>query len=240
MGPLLRTPGAGRRHDGLAGRRRRRDRPLGPARARSPRPPIRPASPRPASHRPIAAGCGTPSSGSPGSPIPVPPATPDWSRHDPPPRAPPTPTCRSRTPLTSSRTSRTPHAWDPGHRVVARSEPGDGPIGVGTRFELGVRHGRPGRADDLPDHALRARRPGSSSSGPDRASMRLTTSASSQPAAGRPSTTRPTSGCGGVRGLVQPFLGGTFERIGRDAAAGMAAHAGERWPRRRDDAPGGR
>ena len=41
-GPAAADAGAGRRHDGLAGRRAARDRPLGPARAGSSRPPVRP------------------------------------------------------------------------------------------------------------------------------------------------------------------------------------------------------
>ena len=56
------------------------------------------------------------------------------------------------------------HAWDPGTAWSRRTEPADRPIGVGTTLRARRPDGRPGRADDLPDHAASSARPGSSSS----------------------------------------------------------------------------
>ncbi len=72
MGPLLRTPARGHRHDGLAGRRRTGSRPHGPAPAGSSRPPVRPhpVDARLAGRSPAAVGRRRPVS--PGSPTRVP------------------------------------------------------------------------------------------------------------------------------------------------------------------------
>ena len=221
MGPLLRTPGAGRRHDGLAGRRPDA-RSTSSGRLvldRRPRPFDRIPSTRvsPADRRRLwdavvrLAGIADP-------------------------RPAPTLIGERMTRIHERLTTDLPiettfdfianfaNAARLGsrHRVVAADR--------GERWAHRGRHdlrarrpdGRPGRPDDLPDHATSSGRHGSSSSakgsGVDvgrRHPLRA------ERGTGPPSTTRPTSRSGASGRLAQPFLGGTFERIGRDAAAGM-------------------
>ena len=112
------------------------------------------------------------------------------------------------------------HAWDPGTAWSRRAEASDGPIGVGTSFELGVRMG--GRVAPMTYRITRFERPtrvelvGEGSGVASVDDIRFTThgdvtaidyAADIQ--------------LQGARRLLQPFLGGTFKRIGRDAAAGM-------------------
>ena len=72
---------------------------------------------------------------------------------------------------------------------------------------------------------LRAPATGSSSSAPARASRRSTTSASSASATGPSIDYTADIRLGGLLRLAQPFLGGAFATIGRDAADGHGADA---------------
>ena len=198
--------GRGRRHDRLAGRRTAVRPASGPARTRSTAAAIRSDPRRPASSPPTAAPLGRRRRDE------RPAIRPDrsaWPRdRDDAPSQPAhrsiggsmnslherlVTTCRSRTRLTSSRTSRTP-------RRGIRASPGR--AGRAATARSGLARLRARRPDgqrvapmDLPDHALRAaeqgrpRRPGSGVDAVD--DIRFEHDA----ATGRPSTTRPTSGC---------------------------------------------
>ena len=148
------------------------------------------------------------------------------------------PTCRSRQPLTSSRTSRTPTRGTPAPRDRDAANPRRVRSSLGTAFELGVVMGK--QVAPMEYRITRFERPtGSSSWARDRASMRSTTSASSEPATGPRSTTRPTSGCAAFGGSSSRSSGRAFERIGRDAADGMRRTLDEAWPRRASSARAG-
>jgi dehydrogenase/reductase SDR family member 12 len=114
------------------------------------------------------------------------------------------------------------HAWDPGTAWSRRSEPRDGPIGLGTAFELGVVMGK--QVAPMTYRIMRFERPSrvvlvGSGSGVDAVDdIRF-----EQTGDGTTIDYTADIRLRGVRGLIQPFLGGTFERIGRDAAAGMAS-----------------
>jgi NAD(P)-dependent dehydrogenase (short-subunit alcohol dehydrogenase family)/carbon monoxide dehydrogenase subunit G len=109
--------------------------------------------------------------------------------------------------------------WDPGVAFARRLD--DGPLGPGARFELGVRMGR--RVAPMEYRVTVFERP-------DR--VVLTGSGSSVDAVDDIRFERTADGTlidytadirlGGLLRLGQPFLGGAFERIGREAAAGMA------------------
>lgn len=113
------------------------------------------------------------------------------------------------------------HAWDPGTAWSRRTESSDGPIGVGTTFELGVRMG--GRVAPMTYRISQFERPtrvvlvgeGSGVESVDDIRFDRTGDGTAIDYAADITLL-------GVRRLLQPFLGGTFERIGRDAAAGMA------------------
>ena len=108
--------------------------------------------------------------------------------------------------------------WDPG---VARSVGLDeGPLRVGSRFELDVRMGR--RTAPMTYHVVALERPhrvvlvgaGSGVDAVDEIVFEPT---------GSGTRIRYTADIrlSGLLRVVQPFLSGAFERIGRDAAAGM-------------------
>jgi len=114
-------------------------------------------------------------------------------------------------------------AWDPGVAWSRRAEPVDQPLGVGTAFELGVRMG--GRVKPMTYRVTRFERP-----------TRIVLEGAGSGVEAVDDIRFDRSGGGGtaidytadiqLRGLgrlVQPFLRSTFARIGRDAAAGMAA-----------------
>ncbi len=113
------------------------------------------------------------------------------------------------------------HAWDPGTAWSRRTAPDDGPVGVGTAFELGVRMG--GRVAPMTYRITRYDRP-------DR--VVLVGSGSGVESVDDIAFERSGDGTAidytaditlqGVRRLLQPFLGATFRRIGRDAVAGMS------------------
>lgn len=112
------------------------------------------------------------------------------------------------------------HAWDPGTAWSRRPAGGDGAIGLGTSFELGVRMG--GRVAPMTYRITRFERP-----------TRVVLVGEGSGVASVDDIRFEPSGDGtaidyaaditlqGVRRLLQPFLGGRFKRIGRDAAAGM-------------------
>ena len=114
------------------------------------------------------------------------------------------------------------HAWDPGTVWSRRAAAGDGPVGVGTTFELGVRMG--GRVAPMTYRITRFERPsrvvlvGEGSGVESVDDIRFERSGD-----GTAIDYAADIRLQGFRRLLQPFLGGTFERIGRDAAAGMAA-----------------
>lgn len=108
--------------------------------------------------------------------------------------------------------------WDPG--VVTARRIGDGPVAVGTRYELGVRMG--GRVAPMEYRITVLDRP-------DR--VVLVGSGSNVEAVDDIRFERAGDGTvidytadirlGGILRLAQPFLGGSFAKIGRDAAEGM-------------------
>ena len=121
--------------------------------------------------------------------------------------------------------------WDPG---VARSVGLDGgPLRVGSRFELDVRMGR--RTAQMTYHVAALERPHrvvlvGAGSGVDAVDEIVFEPTGSGTRIRYTADIRLT----GLLGVVQPFLSGAFERIGRDAAVGMhrtlADLAGSRGP----------
>ena len=115
--------------------------------------------------------------------------------------------------------------WDPG--TVTAEQVDDGPIQVGTRFALDVRMGgsvRPMtyRITDLePDRRVVLVGEGSGVAATDTMTFQAT-----------PDGTRIDYVADirllGWRRLLEPFAGGTFARIGRDARAGMERTLAER------------
>ena len=109
-------------------------------------------SPGPASLPPTAADCGTRSSTSPRSQTRCP--LPGGPPHDPPARdrrdGP-----AHRAGLRLHRRLRQQPVWDPGTASTPRLD--DGPVGVGSTYELDVRMGGRTTPDDVPDHRPRAR-----------------------------------------------------------------------------------
>ena len=109
--------------------------------------------------------------------------------------------------------------WDPG--TVSSRRRDDGPAGVGATYDLDVRMGGRVVADAVLHPGLRAPVPGRA-----RRPRRQRRRRGRHPVrARRRSDGRrlhaPTSAWAGCLRLVEPFLGGTFRKIGRDAAAGM-------------------
>ena len=113
----------------------------------------------------------------------------------------------------------TSQVWDPGVATAHRID--SAPIGVGTRYRLGVRLG--GRVAPM-EYRITVFEPptrvvligsGSGVSAIDDIRFERTE-------AGTRIDYTADIRLGGVLRLIQPFLGRTFARIGRDAAAGMA------------------
>jgi carbon monoxide dehydrogenase subunit G len=108
--------------------------------------------------------------------------------------------------------------WDPGVAYARRL--GDGPIGPGTRFELGVRMG--GRVAPMHYHITVFDRPrrvvlvGSGSNVDAVDDIRFAPGAT-----GTVIDYTADIHLGGLLRFAQPFLGGSFARIARDAADGM-------------------
>ena len=108
--------------------------------------------------------------------------------------------------------------WDPG--VATAERVGDGPIGVGTRYRLGVRIGNrvapmEYRITELdPPNRVVLVGSGSGVSAVDTIEFVRT-------ATGTTVDYTADIRLEGVRRLVQPLLGKTFEKIARDASAGM-------------------
>jgi carbon monoxide dehydrogenase subunit G len=108
--------------------------------------------------------------------------------------------------------------WDPGTVTSERIDAG--PVGVGARYRLGVRIG--GRVAPMeyrisvfePPHRVVLVGSGSGVSAED--DIRFDTSGT-----GTRIDYRADIRLGGVLRFVQPFLGGAFAKIGREAAAGM-------------------
>ncbi len=111
--------------------------------------------------------------------------------------------------------------WDPGVAWARRTGPADRPIGVDTTYELGVRIGS--RVAPMSYRITRYERPTrvvlvGAGSGVDAVDdIRF-----SRSAGGTAIDYTADIRLRGLRRLIQPFLGRTFARIGRDAAAGMA------------------
>ena len=115
--------------------------------------------------------------------------------------------------------------WDPGVATAERS--GDGPVGVGSRYRLGVRMA--GRVAPMeyrisvfdPPHRLVLVGSGSGVEAVD--DIRFT-----ETATGTRIDYTADIRLGGLLRVVQPLLGSVFARIGRNAAAGMARTLAER------------
>ena len=110
--------------------------------------------------------------------------------------------------------------WDPG---VATSERLDaGPVGVGARYRLGVRMGGRVAPDGVRDHDLRAAAPGRPRPAPGSGVAAVDDIRfAATPDGHARSTTPPTSGSAALLRLVEPFVGGAFAKIARDARDGM-------------------
>jgi carbon monoxide dehydrogenase subunit G len=111
--------------------------------------------------------------------------------------------------------------WDPGVAWARRTSPADAPIGVGTTYELGIPMG--GRVAPMTYRITRFERPGrvtltGSGSGVEAVDDIVFTSNGDGTKVDYTADIR----LGGALRMVQPFLGSRFDRIGRDAAAGMA------------------
>jgi carbon monoxide dehydrogenase subunit G len=115
--------------------------------------------------------------------------------------------------------------WDPGTEWSRRTASEDGPVEAGATFELGVKMG--GRVAPMTYRITEFERPtrvvlvgeGSGVTSIDDIRFQETGNATAVDYAA-------DIQLGGLLRLVQPFLGGRFERIGKDAAAGMAATLG--------------
>jgi hypothetical protein len=124
--------------------------------------------------------------------------------------------------------------WDPG--VVRSKRLGDGPIAPGARYHLDVRMG--GRVAPMtyrveafvPPHRVVLV---GSGSGVDATDDIVFTPTADGTAIHYTADIR----LRGVRRLIQPFLRRTFERIGRDAAAGMTAALAELATRHEEGSP---
>jgi len=116
-------------------------------------------------------------------------------------------------------------AWDPGTDWSRRTASEEGPVQAGSTFELGVKMG--GRVAPMTYRITEFERPtrvvlvGEGSGVTSIDDIRFQRS-------GDETTVDYAADIrlGGLLRLVQPFLGGRFERIGKDAAAGMAATLG--------------
>jgi len=108
--------------------------------------------------------------------------------------------------------------WDPG--VIAAQRQGDGPLAVGTRFDLDVRMG--GRVAPMEYRISELRRPGRVVFVGTGSNVEAVDDIRFE-RAGRGTVIEYTADIrlGGWLRLAQPFLGSVFARIGRDAATGM-------------------
>ena len=112
--------------------------------------------------------------------------------------------------------------WDPGVTWARRTSPADEAVGVGTTYELGVRMG--GRVAPMTYRITQFERPGrvvlvGAGSGVDAVDDIRFSPTGEGTAIDYTADIR----LRGIRRIAQPFLGSVFARIGRDAAAGMAA-----------------
>jgi dehydrogenase/reductase SDR family protein 12 len=120
--------------------------------------------------------------------------------------------------------------WDPG--VATAERVGDGPIGVGTRYRLGVRIGNrvapmEYRITELdPPNRVVLVGSGSGVSAVDTIEFGRT-------ATGTTVDYTADIRLDGIRRLAQPFLGKTFAKIARDASAGMQRELDARAARER-------
>ena len=115
--------------------------------------------------------------------------------------------------------------WDPGTEWSRRAAGEEGPVQAGSTFELGVKMG--GRIAPMTYRITHYERPtrvvlegeGSGVTSVDDIRFQATGDATAIDYAA-------DIQLGGLLRLVQPFLGGRFEQIGKDAAAGMVATLG--------------
>jgi carbon monoxide dehydrogenase subunit G len=116
--------------------------------------------------------------------------------------------------------------WDPGTQWSRRTAGEEGPVQEGATFELGVKMG--GRVAPMTYRITHFERPtrvvleggGSGVESVDDIRFQRAGDATVIDYAA-------DIQLGGLLRLVQPFLGGRFEQIGKDAASGMAATLGE-------------
>jgi hypothetical protein len=112
------------------------------------------------------------------------------------------------------------HAWDPGTAWSRRADANDGAIGVSTSFELGVRMG--GQVAPMTYRITRFERPTRVELVGEGSGVASVDDIRFEPRGdGTAIDYAADIELQGFRRLLQPFLGGTFKRIGRDAAAGM-------------------
>jgi hypothetical protein len=114
--------------------------------------------------------------------------------------------------------------WDPG--VVSSKRLGEGPVAPGSRYQLEVRMRQ--RVAPMTYRIATFERPHrvvlvGSGSGVDATDEIVFSRTDAGTAIDYTADIRLT----GLRRLLQPFLGETFDRIGRDAAAGMRATLAE-------------
>ena len=115
--------------------------------------------------------------------------------------------------------------WDPGTEWSRRAAGEEGPVHAGSTFELGVKMG--GRVAPMTYRITHFERPtrvvlegdGSGVTSVDDIRFQTTGDATAIDYAA-------DIQLGGLLRLVQPLLGGRFERIGKDAAGGMVATLG--------------
>lgn len=112
------------------------------------------------------------------------------------------------------------HAWDPG--TVSSRRLGSGPVGAGARFLLDVRMGD--RVAPMEYRIREFERPSRVVlSGSGRNVDAVDDIRFEQVGDGTVIDYTADIRLGGLLRFVQPFMGGTFAKIGRDAAAGMRA-----------------
>ena len=113
--------------------------------------------------------------------------------------------------------------WDPGTASSHRLD--DGPVGPGSRYALGVRMG--GRIAPMEYRIQRYERPGRVVLAGSGSNVKAIDDIRIERVGDRTVIDYTADiRLGGILRLVEPFLGRSFERIGRQAAAGMEAALG--------------
>ena len=115
--------------------------------------------------------------------------------------------------------------WDPGTEWSRRTAGEEGPVQAGATFELGVKMG--GRVAPMTYRITHFERPTRVVLEGEGSGVRSVDDIRFQRAGDATAIDYAADiRLGGLLRLVQPLLGGRFERIGKDAAAGMVATLG--------------